>query len=80
MVVYVTVWQKKMVHMAMLPYNNDLLYGNVTIQHKCYYLTMIFHILNLPYNGTMTYDNLYVTIWNKVVNMVILPYEMIVTV
>ena len=41
----------------MLPYNNDLLYCNVTISHNCYHITMICYIVRLPYHRTMIYGN-----------------------
>ena len=64
----------------MLPYDKNSTYGNVTISHRYYHITMIYGMATLQYNTMMTYGNIYDTICHKVVNIVMLQYNINVTI
>jgi len=48
-------------------------YGNITISHKYYHITMICDIATLPYNTIMTYGNFYDTMWYIMFDIYLIP-------
>ena len=50
-------------------------YGNDTIWHTFYHMTMICYKVTLPYHIIMIYDTYYVTVWLNILYMIMLPYN-----